>query len=125
MTLEERILLCRAGYTAAQIAELDQPTPKPAPNPTPAPAPAGNAPAPAPAPIPAPNPAPAPVSKPTPASNDNTAILNALADMQKAIVTAVQSASLGGAVIPPPTSDDISAIMAQIINPYEGGKENG
>lgn len=133
MTLEERILLCRAGYTAAQIADLDKPAPAPVPNPTPAPVRVENAPTPAHAPIPAhnptpapiPEPTPAPVPNPTPAATDNSSILSALADMQKAIVTAVQSANLAGAVIPPPTSDDISAIMNQIINPYnEGGNEN-
>ena len=125
MTLEERLLLCRAGYTMQQIAEMENPTPNPAPAPTPspAPAPAGNAPAPAPAPTPAPDNAPTPNPAPAPAVNDNSAILSALADMQKAIVSAVQSASLGNAVLPPPTGDDLAAIMAQIINPYDEKKE--
>ena len=65
MTVEERLLFIRAGYSAQDIAGFEAaesaPDPKPAPAAEPAPAPAAEpAPAPDPAPAPAPDPAPAP-----------------------------------------------------------------
>lgn len=66
MTLEERLLFLRAGYSAQDIAGFEAaeaPAPDPAPTPTPAPAPA---PDPTPAPTPDPAPAPAPAPDPAP-----------------------------------------------------------
>ena len=60
MTIEERLLFLRAGYSAQDIAAFEAAdAPAPAPDPAPAPAPD---PAPAPAPDPAPAPAPDPDS---------------------------------------------------------------
>lgn len=88
MQLSDILTLARAGYTADQIAALDNPAPAavPAPAPviapTPAPAPSQTTPAPAPAPAtaqtPAPVIAPAPASAPTPAQDNSTALLEAL-----------------------------------------------
>ena len=66
MTVEERLLFIRAGYSAQDIAGFEaaetaaDPTPAPAADPTPAPAPAADpTPAPTPAADPTPSPAPA------------------------------------------------------------------
>lgn len=63
MTIEERLILARAGYTAAQIDAFE--TAAADPQPAPAPAPAVD-------PTPAADPAPAPAGNPTPAADLDT-----------------------------------------------------
>lgn len=88
MTIEERLTLARAGYTAAQIDAFE--TAAADPQPAPAPAPADPAPAPAPSAAPAADPAPAQAGNPTPAADLDSimaAIDQKFAEMSQALRT--------------------------------------
>ena len=110
MTREELLLLLKAGYTKADIDAMGAP----APDPTPAPTPATD-------PTPAPTPTPDPTPTPTPATvPDYAPVLSAIQKLQDNFISALQRASIGGALIPDGAQDQtIDSIMAQIINPYD------
>ena len=106
MNYNDILTLARAGFTAQQIAALQQlaPAPAPAPAPTPAPAPAPAAPAPAPA---APAPVPAAPAAPAPAADPNGAKLDTL-------IALFQQQQLGASQPRTMTADEI---LADIIAP--------
>ena len=110
MNANDILTLLKAGYTRQEIDSMANPAPAPDPAPAPAPDPAP-APAPDPAPAPAPDPAPAP------ASQNNDAILAAIADLGNKFTAAMQAASLGAAMMQQPTGDTLESVMAQIIPP--------
>lgn len=105
MNKEQINFLLQAGYSIAEIMQMQ---PAPAADPEPAPAPAVD-PEPAPAPAADPEPAPAPAADPT------TAAL--LAAVQQ-LTQAVQLGNIRGAGFPPPQPDrTVEDILGEIINP--------
>lgn len=105
---EDILTLAKAGFSAAQIAALNQvgaapvaPTPAPAPEPTPAPAPA---------PEPTPAPAPAPAST-----------IDDVLKSVKDLTATFQNGFIVGSQQPKPvTAEDI---LANIINPPQPDKK--
>ena len=118
-TNEDILALAKAGFTAQQIAALNNvgtaPAPEPQPQPEPAPAPE-----PKPEPQPQPEPAPAPEPKPEPAPDNTNAILAEISAMNKNL----QSVLLQNTQQPnggqPETSEQI---LARVINPTYPTKE--
>ena len=120
--------LLEAGYTREEIAQILNPAAIVAPGdnpPTNAPIPAAPVPA---APV-ADNPVPVVPSPAAPAgggvaNNGSSEVITAIQQMGNNIVSALQRASLGGAVLPynPDPGAAMDAITAQIINP-NGGKK--
>lgn len=104
---EDILILAKAGFTAQQIAALNQVAPAPAPEPAPA-----QEPAPAPAPAPAPEPAPAPAQGAT--------IDDVLKSVQGLTQTFQNGFILSGQQPKPVTAEDI---LANIINPPSNEKE--
>ena len=100
MKPEEVLALVNAGYTKAEIEQMNNPAPAPEP-----------APAPAPEPVPAPAPAPAPES-------GNAEILSAIKALENRFTAAMQAASLSAAMLNNPSEGDtLESVMAQIIQP--------
>lgn len=107
---EDILTLAKAGFSAAQIAALNQVGAAPAPTPTPAPAPE---PTPAPAPAPEPIPAPAPAPQGTTIDDVLKSVKDLTATFQNGFITGAQQPK-------PVTAEDI---LANIINPPQPKKE--
>ena len=108
---EDILTLAKAGFSAAQIAALNQvgaapivpaPTPAPAPEPTPAPAPA-----------PEPTPAPAPAPQGTTIDDVLKSVKDLTATFQNGFIVGAQQPK-------PVTAEDI---LANIINPPQPDKK--
>lgn len=108
---EDILTLAKAGFSAAQIAALNQVGAAPA---VPVPAPA-----PAPAPVPDPAPAPAPTPAPTPAPQGAT-VDDVLKSVKDLTATFQNGFILGTPQPKPVTAEDI---LANIINPPQPNKE--
>ena len=109
---EDILTLAKAGFTAEQIAALNQVGTAPAPAPAPAPA---QAPAPAPAPAPEPAPAPAPATPPAPATAAPHSVDDVLAAIS-GLSASIQNANLLTAQMPTERKT-AENILASIINP--------
>ena len=114
---EDILTLAKAGFTAQQIAALNQVGASPLPAPAPAPAPT---PAPAPAPTPAPAPEPAPAPAPTPAPAPGATVDDVLKSVKDLTATFQNGFLLNTQQPKPVTAEDI---LANIINPPPIQKE--
>ena len=103
---EDILTLAKAGFTAEQIAALNQVGASPAPAPAPEPAPA---------PVPAPEPAPAPATPPAPATVAPHSVDDVLAAIS-GLSASIQNANLLTAQMPT-EQKTAETILASIINP--------
>ncbi len=106
---EDILTLAKAGFSAAQIAALNQVGAAPI------------APAPTPAPAPEPTPAPAPAPEPTPAPAPQGTTIDDVLKSVKDLTATFQNGFIVGAQQPKPvTAEDI---LANIINPPQPDKK--
>lgn len=142
MDAKDILALVRAGYTKEEISamgtttspvEETSPVPVlkvPESAPVPAPVPDGNTdpypvaePVPVPAPAPVPTPAPTPVPTPVPEQAQPTA-----SDIMREIArltSAVQANAISNSSIPMGTGVNVEDVMASIIKPTRGARQNG
>lgn len=108
---EDILILAKAGFTAQQIAALNNVTAAPAPAPEPAPAPA---------PVPAPAPEPVPAPAPAPAAPQGATVDDVLKSVKDLTATFQNGFMLNSQQPKPVTAEDI---LANIINPPLPKKE--
>lgn len=110
---EDILVLAKAGFTAQQIAALNNVTPAPAPAPD-------NVPTPEPSPAPAPAQAPAPAPAPAPAAPQGATVDDVLKSVKDLTATFQNGFMLNSQQPKPVTAEDI---LANIINPPLPKKE--